>query len=569
MRALGQPDRTSLEIPLGFGGIRSPVLTTTAAIVLLALVQAAIFALTSLLDAVRSITQQLLQDKTTLAVQRMVMEQAASLDLSFFEDSASYDLLRRAREDTATRPVMLVSGVFGLIQTTIVFASMITLLVALGPVLALIGLVSPIPAFVAGTRYGWLGYSLSRWAAPLQRRMQYLMALVTTDTYAKEVKLFGLGRYFVGRFGLIAGAYYGRERRFITARYLAGFLWGSITTIAGGLTYLYVALLAVAGRLTLGDVGLYTQAAASVQNSIRGILGDLSGMYEHNLYLSNLFELLATPGRIRSSINPRPLPRPLRGEVEFQHVWFRYPSLDVFAVRDLSFRVAAGETIAVVGRNGAGKTTVIKLLCRLYDPTRGRILLDGIDIRELDVDELRGAIAGMFQDYVAYQATAAENVGLGNLDDLDDRARIEAAARKGGAHHLIAGLRRGYDTPLGTWFDHGAQLSGGEWQRVALSRAFMRDARLLVLDEPTSTLDAQAEYELFERLRRLTEGRTAIYISHRFSTVRRADRIVVIERGRAVEEGSHEVLMALAGRYSRLFDMQASAYTGKAVKLWP
>jgi ATP-binding cassette subfamily B protein len=304
-----------------------------------------------------------------------------------------------------------------------------------------------------------------------------------------------------------------------------------------------------------------------VQGSIQGILGGFSSMYENNLYLSNLYELLATPARIQAPADPRPLPSPLRGEVTFDHVSFGYPGSGRVALRDVSFTIAAGETIAVVGRNGAGKTTLIKLLCRLYDPTEGRILLDGVDIRELDPDELRVTIGAMFQDFVTYQATASENIGLGDLPYLEDQPAIEEAARKGGAHDLIADLPYGYDTPLGKWFDQGANLSGGEWQKVALGRAFMRDARILVLDEPTSALDAQAEYELFERLRRLSEGRTAVYISHRFSTVRQADRILFFERGRLVEEGTHQELIALGGRYARLFTMQASAYTGEPLDM--
>ena len=562
----GAASQTSLTVPLPLVNVQSPLMAATSVIVLLAVIQFVIYALNSLLSTVRNITQQLLQEKMTLQIQLMVMAQSAKLDLPFFEDSASYDLLRRAQQDAASRPVMMVSTVFGLIQTTITFASMAALLLGVSPLLALIALVSPIPAFIADTRYGWRGYNLSRWASPLRRRMQYLTTLVTTDMYAKEVKLFRLGDYFIERFRLLARTYYDRQQRLITARYVVGFLWSSITTLAGSLTYLYVALQAVVGRLTLGDLTLYTQAASSVQGSIQGILSGFSSMYEHNLYLSNLYELLAMPNHIESPRDPSPMPDPLRGEIEFQNVSFRYPGSDFYAVRNISFRIAAGETIAIVGRNGAGKTTLIKLLCRLYDPVEGRILLDGIDIRELDLDQLRGAIAGMFQDYVTYQATASENIGLGDLADIENRPQIEAAASKGGANELIAGLPDGYDTPLGKWFDHGANLSGGEWQKVALSRAFMRDARVLVLDEPTSALDAQAEYELFERLRKLTEARTAVYISHRFSTVRRADRILFLERGELVEEGSHEELMALAGRYARLFHMQASAYTGEPVE---
>jgi ATP-binding cassette subfamily B protein len=565
VRVRHAPDIARLDVPLPLVTLHSPITTTTGVIVMLAVIQFLIFGLNSLLSTVRNIAQQLLQEKMTLQVQLMVMERAARLDLPFFEDSASYDLLRRAQQDAAMRPLMMVTGAFGLIQTFITFGSMVGLLVIVSPVLALVALVSPVPAFIADTRYGWRGYNLARWASPIRRRMQYLTTLVTTDQYAKEVKLFGLGDYFIQRFRVLSQTYYDRQRRLISARYVVGFLWSSITTLVGSATYLYVALQAITGRLTLGDLTLYTQAATSVQSSIQGILGGFTGMYEHNLYLSNLYELMATPARIQAPENPRPLPSPLRGEVEFEHVSFGYPGSRAQALHDVSFRIAPGETVAVVGRNGAGKTTLIKLLCRLYDPTAGRILLDGVDIRELDPDALRSTIGAMFQDFVTYQATASENVGLGDLPDLENRGAIEAAARKGGAHELIASLTYGYDTPLGKWFDQGANLSGGEWQKVALGRAFMRDARILVLDEPTSALDAQAEYELFERLRQLSEGRTAVYISHRFSTVRQADRILFFQRGQLIEEGTHEQLMALGGRYARLFTMQASAYTGEPI----
>ena len=286
-------------------------------------------------------------------------------------------------------------------------------------------------------------------------------------------------------------------------------------------------------------------------------------MYEHNLYLSNLYDLLATPIEMQRPENPRPMPRPLRGEVRFENVSFAYSGSGAQALENVSFRIAPGETLAVVGRNGAGKSTLIKLLCRLYDPSAGRILLDGVDIREFDPEELRENIAAMFQDYVTYQATASENIGLGDLPQLEDRPAIEGAAVGGGAADMVAELPAGYDTPLGKWFDRGANLSGGEWQKIALSRAFMRRASILILDEPTSALDAQAEYELFARLRDLSRDRTAVYISHRFSTVRQADRILFLEHGRLVEEGTHEELMKLGGRYATLFNLQASAYLGE------
>ena len=554
--------RDSVTIGLPFW---HPSFSTFNAILFLAILQLAIFALIAFLSTIRNITQQLLQNSVSMRIQLMVMEKAASLDLAFYEDPASYDLLRRAQTDSINRPVMMISSAFGLVQTTLTFISMIALLVVVSPLLAAIALISPIPAFIADTRYGWRGYNIARWGSRLLRRMTYLVTLLTTDTYAKEVKLFGLGGYFIERYRLIGNAYYGSQRRQVARRYLIGFLWGNLSTIATSITYLYVALQAIAGRLTLGDLTLYTTAAQSVQNSIQGILSGFSNMYEHNLYLSNLFDLMATETKLPAPVNPMPVPVPLRGEITFDHVSFAYPDAKENALNDLSFTVAPGETIAIVGRNGAGKTTLFKLICRLYDPAEGRILVDGIDIRDLKPEDLRAQIGGMFQDYVTYQATAAENIGLGNLPQVTNREAVVRAGQQAGADALIASLPTGYDTALGKWFDAGVNLSGGEWQKVALARAFMRDARILLLDEPTSALDAQAEYDLFERLRTLTRGKTAVYISHRFSTVRRADRILFLEHGQLVEQGTHEQLMRLNGRYARLFRLQASAYTGEEI----
>jgi len=559
------PTTVADAIRFDFGPWKTPVFTTVNGIIFLAILQLLIFALIAFLSTSRNITQQLLQNAVSMRIQLMVMEKAASLDLAFYEDPASYDLLRRAQTDSINRPVQMISTAFGLVQTALTFITMIALLVVVSPLLALLALLSPVPAFIADTRYGWRGYNIARWGSRLLRRMNYLVTLLTTDSYAKEVKLFGLGRYFIDRYRLIGERYYGSQRRQVVRRYLVGFLWGNLSTIATSVTYLYVALQAIAGKLTLGDLTLYTTAAQSVQNSIQGILGGFSGMYEHNLYLSNLFELMETKSVLPTPANPVPVPNPVRGEIRFDHVTFAYPGATANALTDLSFTVSPGETIAIVGRNGAGKTTLFKLICRLYDPTDGRILVDDIDIRDLDPAQLRAQIGGMFQDYVTYQATAAENIGLGNLADIADREAILTASRQAGSDELIAGLPQGYDTALGKWFDAGVNLSGGEWQKVALARAFMRDARILLLDEPTSALDAQAEYELFERIHSLTRGRTAVYISHRFSTVRRADRILFLEHGRLVEQGTHEQLMRLNGRYARLFRLQASAYTGEDV----
>lgn len=550
---------------LGVPWLPGPTLTAVGMIVFLAVLQLLVFAISALLNTVRNITQQLLQNSVSMRIQLMVMEKAASLDLQFYEDPASYDLLRRAQNDSINRPVLMIATAFGLLQTGLTFITMVALLLAVSWLLALLALVSPIPAFIADTRYGWRGYNIARWGSRLLRRMTYLVSLVTTDSFAKEVKLFGLGQYFIERYRLIASAFYASQRSQLVRRYLTGFALGNLSTIVTSLTFLYVALQAIAGRLTLGHLTLYTQAATSVQNSIQSILSGFSGMYEHNLYLNNLFELMAVQPSMPVAEKPAAVPQPLRADIRFEHVSFAYPGSEKNALTDVSFTVKAGETLAVVGRNGAGKTTLFKLICRLYDPTEGRILIDGVDLRDFEPDELRKQIGAMFQDYVDYQATAAENIGLGNVPAIADRDAVVNASKQAGSDELISRLPDGYDTALGKWFDSGVNLSGGEWQKVALARAFMRDAKILLLDEPTSSLDAQAEYDLFERLRSLTSGRTAVYISHRFSTVRRADRIVFLEQGRLVEEGTHAELMQLDGRYARLFRMQASAYTGEDI----
>ncbi len=550
---------------LGVPWLPGPTLTAVGMIVLLAVLQLLVFAISALLNTVRNITQQLLQNSVSMRIQLMVMEKAASLDLQFYEDPASYDLLRRAQNDSINRPVLMIATAFGLLQTALTFITMVALLLSFSWLLALLALVSPIPAFIADTRYGWRGYNIARWGSRLLRRMNYLVSLVTTDSFAKEVKLFGLGGYFIERYRLIASAFYDSQRSQLVRRYLTGFVLGNLSTIVTSLTYLYVALQAIAGRLTLGHLTLYTQAATSVQNSIQSILSGFSGMYEHNLYLNNLFELMAVQPSMPVAEKPKEVPQPLRGDIRFDHVSFAYPGSEKNALTDVSFAVKPGETLAVVGRNGAGKTTLFKLICRLYDPTEGRILIDGVDLRDFEPDDLREQIGAMFQDYVDYQATAAENIGLGNVPEIADRDAVITASKQAGSDELISRLPDGYDTALGKWFDAGVNLSGGEWQKVALARAFMRDAKILLLDEPTSSLDAQAEYDLFERLRSLTSGRTAVYISHRFSTVRRADRIVFLEHGRLVEEGTHAELMQLDGRYARLFRMQASAYTGEDI----
>jgi ATP-binding cassette, subfamily B, bacterial len=555
-------DATALNVPLLFLSIRLPLLPILTVVIILAALQFLITAVSTLLSTLTNISQQLLQERVAIQVQTVIMEHAARLDLSYFEDAHSYDVLQQAQREATSRPVQMVSGTFGLIRTLLTFLTMIALLLGLSPWLALVALISPIPLFISDARYGWWGYAVARRNSPIRRRMLYLLTLLTTDTYAKEVKLFTLGNHFLSQFRTLARGYYEDQRALVTRRYLVGYAWGALSLIASSGTYLYVAVQAVNGRLSLGDLTLFTQAASSVQTSLQSILSGLSSTYEHNLYLSSLFELLDEKPRIVVSDRPTPVPTPLAGRIQFDDVSFSYEGSDRNAVQNISLAIEPGETVAIVGRNGAGKTTLIKLLSRLYDPVEGQVLIDGHDIRDYDPDELRKQMGVLYQDYATYQTTARENIGFGRVEQLENAPAVVRAAAEGGATDLIERLPSGYDTMLGKWFDEGYNLSGGEWQKVALSRAFMRDARVLILDEPTAALDAQAEFELFQRLRTLTEGRTAIFISHRFSSVRLADRILVLDHGRLVESGSHDELMALDGRYAKLFTLQAAAYLG-------
>jgi ATP-binding cassette subfamily B protein len=535
-------------------------LTTVQVIIAVAGLQLVVYAVNAVMSAVSTMNQQLLNDRVSQTIRLRVMAHASRLDLSFFEGSSSYDLIRQAQDEAPSRPVAMLTSVFGLIRTGITFTSMIALLLSINPWLALVAVLSPIPAFIADSRYGARSYVYAVWSSPIRRRMDYLSSLVTTDTYAKEIKLFGLGDYLVDRFRRISAVYFGRQRKLITERNLRGTGWGLITTITASVTYLYIALEAVNGRLTVGDLLLFTQASTAVQQSVSSLFSGFTGMYENNLYLDNLYKLLATEPAVVAPPRPRPLPNPVRGHVAFEDVTFSYPGADSVALNGVSFEIEPGQTTAVVGRNGAGKSTLFKLLCRLYDPNSGRILLDGIDIREFDPDALRRHISAMFQDYVTYQASASENIGVGDIEHVTDQELIDSSAVAGGADELIAGMPMGMDTPLGRWFNEGANLSGGEWQKIALSRAFMRDAPLLILDEPTSALDAQAEHDLFARLRNLAHGRTTLYISHRFSTVRQADRILLLDNGKVAEYGTHAELMAADEGYAHLFTLQASAY---------
>jgi len=533
---------------------------STSDIVRITLFQFGVLAATAISSAFTTIAQSLLQERMALTIRHRVMAHSSELHLAYFEGSTSYDMLRQATQEAPTRPLSMMNSALGLGRTAITFGSMIALLVSISPLLALVALLAPVPAFISQSKYGSRAFWLTFLMSPIKRRMDYLSSLVTTDTYAKETKLFGLGPYFVDRFRRLGVVSYERQRKLTINRNVSSTSWGLLSTLVGSAIALYIALEAVGGQLTLGDLALYTAAATSVQTSVSGLFTAFSGMYENNLYLDTLYRFLDTEPEIVAPPSPRPMPSTVEGHIRFESVSFSYPGADEAALTGVTFEIRPGETIAVVGRNGAGKSTLFKLLCRLYDPTGGRILLDGVDIREYDPDELRTRISAMFQDYVTYQGTAAENIGLGDLTRLEDRPHIEDSARRAGADERIERLPSGYDSPLGRWFDQGVSLSGGEWQKIALARAFQREAPILILDEPTSALDAQAEHDLFARLRSLAKGRTTLYISHRFSTVRQAERILLLDHGKVAEYGTHEELMAAGAGYAELFTLQAQAY---------
>ncbi|HLZ23996.1 MAG TPA: ABC transporter ATP-binding protein [Ktedonobacterales bacterium] len=534
---------------------------TTTIVVWLVIAQFAVQAVSSLLQTLSNIVQQLLQEQTAYAVQLRVMEKANTLDLAFFENSEFYDLLQQAQKEATSRPVGMISQTFGLGRTLVTLFSMLFILLHLAWWIAILALVAPIPAFYADVRYGWWGYQMMRRQSPLRREMSYYNTLLTTDTYNKEVKLFTLGDFFIKLYRGLATRFYSDARGLIVPRYLASFALEQGSLVVNGLIYLYIALQAVRGAINFGGLTLYTQAALSLGNSFDGLLSGISSTYENNLFINTLFSFLAYTPAIVSPPHGL-LPEGDGLEIEFRHVSFTYPggASKGQALRDVSFTIAPGEAIALVGRNGAGKTTLVKLLTRLYDPDEGQILVNGHDIREYDLRALRARIGVIFQDYVTYYLTAGRNIGVGKVEEIDDGEGIREAATKSGANAVIEKLPDAYNSMLGKWFEQGQQLSGGEWQKIALARAFMRDAQLLILDEPTSSLDPQSEYEVFARFRELTAGKSAIFISHRFSTVRLANRIFVLENGGILEQGSHAELLALGGRYAELFGLQAEAY---------
>jgi len=515
--------------------------------------------LSDVLGRVVSLLDALLSEKFSNTTSIRLMEHAATLDLEDFEDSELQDRLDRARRQTMGRTTLM-SQLFGQAQDMVTIASFAVGLVAYAPWLIALLVLALVPAFLGEAHFNAQSYSLNYAWTPERRELDYVRQTGASVETAKEVKIFGLNAFLVERYRALSDAFYAANRRLAARR--AG--WGGVLTAVGTLGY-YVAYALIAwrtvrGDFSIGDLTFLSGSFRRLRNLLEGLLIGFSQMAGQALYLDDLFSFFEIRPEIVSPPNPRPVPDPIREGFTFEDVGFRYPGAERWAVRHLSFTLRAGEVLALVGENGAGKTTLVKLLARLYDPDEGRILLDGHDLREYDLAGLRANIGVIFQDFVRYHLTAAENIAVGRIEARADQARIEAAARASLADEVIARLPAGYEQVVGKRFRGGVDLSGGEWQKIAIARAYMRDAQLLILDEPTASLDARSEFEVFQRFKELSEGKTAILISHRFSSVRMADRILVLADGEIEASGTHHELLAAGGRYAELFELQAAGY---------
>ncbi|PSB18566.1 ABC transporter ATP-binding protein [Phormidesmis priestleyi ULC007] len=506
-----------------------------------------------------ALCQSLLRVLLGQKVNVLILDKALTLDLAHFEDSEFYDKMTRARREASSRPLSLVGRTFGLVQDSLTLITYGGLLIHFSVWAVLVLMVAAVPAFVAETRFAGEAFRLFRWRTPESREQNYLEFLIANEAPAMEVKLYQLGQTLLDRYNTIFNRLYSEDRNLTIRRGIWSYLLSLVSTAAFYLAYIWIVVETIVGAITLGELTMYLVVFRQGQNAFASILSAIGGMYEDSLYLSNLYEFLEQE-------IPQPQGYADRGTspgdgLRFENVSFQYPGSEQLALNHVSFHLKPGEKLAIVGENGSGKTTLIKLLTRLYTPNSGRILLDGLDLQLWNLEILQQRIGVIFQNFMQYQFKVGENVGVGDVKYLEDHDRWIEAAEKGNALPFIEQMPEGFETRLGRWFKSGRELSGGQWQKIALSRAFMRTrADILVLDEPTSAMDAESEVQIFDRFREMTSNQMAILISHRFSTVRMADRILVLSMGKVLEQGSHEDLVKAEGRYAHLFALQAAGY---------
>jgi len=563
--ALGALTLAAALLPLGIAWVGKAIVDAVVArsgreALRWVLAELALVAAQALVMRALGLVRGLLGARLGIDINTMILEKALALDLRHFEDPEFYDRLTRARREASSRPLSVVTETFQLVQNAITLAGYAALLLRFSG-LAVVGLVlAAIPATVVEMKFSATAFRMRNWRSPEARRMNYLEYVLANDDHAKEVKLFGLGPVLLERYKTLGEAFFAEDRALAIRRAVWAFGLSLLATGAFYGAYAAMAVIAATGALTLGNMVLYVAAFRQGQQAFQSILTAVGGMYEDNLYMSNLFAYLSFDTGAPAAALPAAAGEGEAG-IRFEGVGFRYPGQEKWALRGIDLFIPAGQSLALVGHNGAGKTTFIKLLTRLYEPTEGRVLLDGRDLRAWDAESVRRRVGVVFQDFNQYQLKVRDNVGLGSVDHREDEPRIARAVDRGGAAEVVRDIPLGLDAQLGRWFKDGVELSGGQWQKIALSRAFMREeADILVLDEPTAALDAVAEHAVFERFRALADGRTTILISHRFPTVRMADRIVVIEGGQIREEGTHDALVARGGRYAELFALQAKGY---------
>jgi len=501
----------------------------------------------------------LLADKYTRHISIQVMKHAAELDLMAYEDPVFYDRLERARVQ-ATDRLGMIQSIGRLVQQVITAASLSVSILLFSPWLLLLLIAGILPAFLGESHFAFLGYAKNFRQTPVRRELDYLRVLGGSREAAKELKLFGLKDFLIGRFTRLSDRIYRENVDLARRRLLAGSFLSVIGTAGYYSAYVYVIWRTVTGSLTIGTLTFLTGAIVQASGNIQQIFSSLSSIADQALFLTDLLAFFEMQPTIRSKPHALPPPRPIVRGFEFRNVSFRYPGTSRLVLNSLDFHLRAGERVALIGKNGEGKTTLVKLMTRLYDPAEGQVLLDGVDLREYNLEDLYREIGVIFQDFMRYEMTARENIAVGRIDEINNLPLLKTAADKSMADEVIERLPRDYEQMLGRRFESGVDLSGGEWQKIALARAYLRDAQVLILDEPTAALDARSEFEVFQRFAELTAGKSALFISHRFSTVRMADRIVVLENGRIAEDGNHEKLLNLGGRYAEMFEMQAASY---------